>query len=127
MLAAFLAVGGLVVAVAVVVYVMSGKAGAGRRGVIERLGRYVPFQSVKIVIVAWQILTQVRVVRGMGSCHVQSKGFIGWFDGDKASTLLHISIQGLRYWPSRWQPSKRVRLVSQISSISELAPLSLQN
>lgn len=61
-LAAFLAVVALVVAVAVVVYVMSGKAGAGRGGMVDRVGRYIPLQSVKIVIVAWQILTQVSVV-----------------------------------------------------------------
>eukprot|EP00903_Cladosiphon_okamuranus_P013951 g12975.t1 len=61
-LASFLAVVALVVAVAVLAYAMSGKARAGRRGMVERLGRYIPLQSVKIVIVAWQILTQFTSV-----------------------------------------------------------------
>lgn len=63
MLAAVLAVVALVVAVAVVVYVMSDKVRVGKRGMVERVGRYIPLQSVKIVIVAWQILTQVSAVR----------------------------------------------------------------
>ena len=31
-------------------------------GMIERLGRYIPLQSVKIVVVAWKILTQVSLI-----------------------------------------------------------------
>lgn len=62
MLAAALAVLALVVAASVGTYVMSGKSGVGKRRIVERLGRYIPLQSVKIVIVAWQILTQVSVV-----------------------------------------------------------------
>eukprot|EP00752_Nemacystus_decipiens_P009914 g8846.t1 len=61
-LAAVFAVMALVVVIAIVVYVMSGKAGTGKRGIVERLGRYIPLQSVKIVIVAWQILTQFTAV-----------------------------------------------------------------
>ena len=58
-----LAIGALFVAVAVVSYVMSGEAGLGAgQGLVERLARYIPLQSVKIVIVAWQILTQVSTV-----------------------------------------------------------------
>lgn len=64
-----LAVVVIVVAVTVIVfvvlYVMSGEARIGG-GIIECLPRYIPLQSLKIVIVAWQILTQVRAV-GMGS------------------------------------------------------------
>ena len=63
-LAAILAVAVLVVAVAVVLYVMSGQVEAGRQGMVERLGRFIPLHSVKIVIVAWQILTQVSVEVG---------------------------------------------------------------
>lgn len=40
-------------------YLMSVGMGA-RRGIIARIIRRVPLQSVKIIIVAWQILTQVR-------------------------------------------------------------------
>lgn len=59
MLAAIFGVVALLVAVAVVSHVMSGKAGRGGKGLVERLTQYIPLQSVKIVIVVWQILTQV--------------------------------------------------------------------
>lgn len=52
----------LLVAAAMVVYVMSGDVRGTRRGMIERVASYVPLHSVKIVIVAWQILTQVRTI-----------------------------------------------------------------
>lgn len=60
--AVFLSAAIVVLAVAVVSYGTSGKAGgdAGRGTAVERLTRYIPLQSVKIVIVAWQIITQVR-------------------------------------------------------------------
>ncbi|CAM9655567.1 unnamed protein product [Ectocarpus fasciculatus] len=45
-------------AVVVIMYIMSGEAGGRRIYLFERLGWYVPLQSVKIVIVSWQILTQ---------------------------------------------------------------------
>ena len=47
-------------AVAVASYVMSGERPGKRRGVVERVARFVPLQSIKIVVVSWQILTQVR-------------------------------------------------------------------
>ena len=60
MVAAALGIGTLLVAVAVVSYLMSGETGLGAgQGVVERVTRYVPLQSAKIVIVSWQILTQV--------------------------------------------------------------------
>lgn len=46
--------------VAVVSYVMSGEGGGRGQGLVERVAKYIPLQSVKIVIVSWQILTQVR-------------------------------------------------------------------
>ncbi|CAN0460501.1 unnamed protein product, partial [Ectocarpus sp. 12 AP-2014] len=46
------------VAVVVIMYIMSGEAGERRIYVLERLGWYVPLQSVKIVVVSWQIVTQ---------------------------------------------------------------------
>ena len=59
-LAAVLGVLVLCVAVAVISHAMSGQVGGGRmKACVERLGRYVPLQSVKIVVVSWQILTQV--------------------------------------------------------------------
>ncbi|CBJ48858.1 polymorphic Outer membrane protein G/I family [Ectocarpus siliculosus] len=61
-LAAVLAVVVLCVAFAVASYAMSGRVGDVRSGVVARLGQYIPLQSVKIVIVAWQILTQFTSV-----------------------------------------------------------------
>ena len=47
-------------------YMMSGEHGHDtRRGFFERLMCYVPLQSIKVVIVAWQILTQVRTVTAL--------------------------------------------------------------
>ncbi|CAM9774589.1 unnamed protein product [Ectocarpus sp. 6 AP-2014] len=57
-LAAALAGVGLVALVAVVSYVTSGEEDGKGRGIVERVGRYIPLQSVKIVVVAWQIMTQ---------------------------------------------------------------------
>eukprot|EP00752_Nemacystus_decipiens_P017698 g15868.t1 len=57
-LAVVLAVVTLLVAGAVVSYATTGEGNGTRRGLVERVARYVPLQSVKIVIVAWQILTQ---------------------------------------------------------------------
>lgn len=62
--AVFLAAAALSVAVVVVLYVVSGEVGDKGHKVVGRLKRYVPLQSLKIVIVAWQILTQVRAKRG---------------------------------------------------------------
>lgn len=53
-------IAGLLFTVGVVSYVALGESESRARGVVERAGRFVPLQSVKIVIVAWQILTQVR-------------------------------------------------------------------
>ena len=58
--AAILSIAALFAAVCVVWYLISGEAGlSAGQGVIGFLTRYIPLQSVKIVIVAWQILTQV--------------------------------------------------------------------
>lgn len=42
-------------------YLVSGEE-AGGRHILHRLTRNIPLQSVKIIIVAWQILTQVSTV-----------------------------------------------------------------
>lgn len=59
-LAAVLAAIALVAVVFLVSYIVSGKLEGARRGFVNRIRQYVPFQSIKIVIVSWQILTQVR-------------------------------------------------------------------
>ncbi|CAN0034835.1 unnamed protein product, partial [Scytosiphon promiscuus] len=48
--------------VAVVSHVMAGEIAARRRGPLRSLLRNIPLQSVKIVIAAWQILTQFSAV-----------------------------------------------------------------
>eukprot|EP00904_Undaria_pinnatifida_P004259 jgi/Undpi1/13834/HiC_scaffold_9.g03485.m1 len=61
--AVVLVVAVVITAVSMISYVMSGEAGLGAgQGVIDCLTRYIPLQSVKIVIVAWQILTQFASV-----------------------------------------------------------------
>lgn len=53
----------LLVAAVIATHTMSGELEGGERGGrLGRLSRYFPLQSVKIVIVAWQIVTQVRVI-----------------------------------------------------------------
>ncbi|CAM9650623.1 unnamed protein product [Scytosiphon promiscuus] len=52
----------LLVAVAVVSYLMPGDGGGPKLGLVARIARHVPLQSVKIVIVSWQILTQFTSV-----------------------------------------------------------------
>ena len=58
-LATLILAGGLVTAVTVISYLISGQSSNKRPGLVQRLARYIPLQSVKIIIVAWQILTQV--------------------------------------------------------------------
>ncbi|CAM9233132.1 unnamed protein product [Scytosiphon promiscuus] len=52
----------LVVAATVVSYVLSGDGGGRMSGVVTRVAHFIPLQSVKIVIVVWQILTQFTSV-----------------------------------------------------------------
>lgn len=49
----------VIITFAAVKYLLSVEIGA-RQGILARILRRVPLQSVKIIIVAWQILTQVR-------------------------------------------------------------------
>ncbi|CAM9207691.1 unnamed protein product [Laminaria digitata] len=78
-LAGVLAVAVLIVAVAVVSYVISGKVGVGKRGMVARLGRFIPLQSLKIVIVAWQILKQFTSVANVTYPDVYQR-FLGGLD-----------------------------------------------
>ena len=50
------------IVVAVVLHLVSGNTDATEQGMVGRWQRVVPLQSIKIIIVAWQILTQVRVI-----------------------------------------------------------------
>ena len=45
--------------VALVSHLVSGRMGRADKGIVSRLARYVPLHSIKIVIVVWQIITQV--------------------------------------------------------------------
>ena len=60
MLAIFLAVVIMLGTVAVAWYLVLGEAQHAERGLVQCLTRYVPLQSLKVIIVVWQILTQVR-------------------------------------------------------------------
>ena len=52
----------LVAVILVVSYLLSTEVDRGtqRRACVERLMRYIPMQSVKVVVVTWQIVIQVR-------------------------------------------------------------------
>lgn len=52
-------------AVAAIIYLVSSPRKGRGESLVDAWKKYVPFQSVKIVIVAWQILTQVRQGRGV--------------------------------------------------------------
>ena len=58
-MAAFLAAVCVAFGVALALYVVSGKFEWSNQGVAHHIGRHVPFQSVRIIIVTWQILSQV--------------------------------------------------------------------
>eukprot|EP00752_Nemacystus_decipiens_P012585 g11145.t1 len=74
MVVVVLAVAAVLVGMAAVVYVMSGEVGCmGRGGAFERLFRNIPLQSVKIVIVAWQILTQFAAVVNVTFPHLYQR------------------------------------------------------
>ena len=45
--------------VAFLSYMLSGEMEGVDQGIVARVTRFIPLQSVKIVIVVWQILTQV--------------------------------------------------------------------
>ena len=49
----------LLVFVAFLSYMLSGKMEGVDKGIVARITCFIPLQSVKIVIVVWQILTQV--------------------------------------------------------------------
>ena len=46
--------------VTIIQYLLSGEAEGMGRGLVDRLTRSIPLQAVKITVVSWQILTQVR-------------------------------------------------------------------
>ena len=52
-----------VVVVGAIRYLMSAEIQGEGKGVVDRMTRRVPVQAMKIVIVAWQILTQVTQVQ----------------------------------------------------------------
>ena len=56
-------VGGVSLAIGIVVVLYLSSAGmrGSRRSMVNRVARFVPFQSLKIIIVAWQIVTQVSM------------------------------------------------------------------
>eukprot|EP00752_Nemacystus_decipiens_P013054 g11547.t1 len=68
-LAVVLAIVALIVAAAVVSYATTGEGDGRGQGLVERVARYIPLQSVKIVIVAWQILTQFTALAGVTYPH----------------------------------------------------------
>lgn len=60
MLVAVIAVLAVIAFGAFLSHMTAGKSQDATPGIVARAARYIPLQSLKIVIVAWQILTQVR-------------------------------------------------------------------
>ena len=48
-----------VVCVAILNYMLSGQERGTDRGIVSRISRFIPLHSLKIIVVVWQILTQV--------------------------------------------------------------------
>ena len=89
-LAVVLALLGLMVAVAVVSYTTTGEGNGRGRGLVARVARYIPLQSVKIVIVVWQILTQVCTsVEQRG----QTRRIVSSFESTGTNQVLGQSVQ----------------------------------
>ena len=51
----------LVIGIGIVLYLVSPDTRGSARGVVARMARFIPLQSLKIIIVAWQIVTQVKL------------------------------------------------------------------
>lgn len=47
-------------AIALCMHLVSGEMDGARQGIIHRVARRLPLQPIKIIVVVWQILTQVR-------------------------------------------------------------------
>ena len=52
---------GTAVGVIVTLHVLSEEKEGTGRGIVDRIKRIIPFHTLKIVVVAWQILTQVNI------------------------------------------------------------------
>lgn len=55
----------LFAAVVIVTYLVSGELEDDGTGFLDRARRYLPLKSIKIVVVVWQIITQVRGVEAI--------------------------------------------------------------
>lgn len=77
---AVLVVFSLCAIVALFVHLVSGEEDGARKGIIHRVTRCLPLQSIKIVVVVWQILTQVRDTVGpyLGVANFLISGFFIW-------------------------------------------------
>lgn len=83
-LAAFLLVGVILAAIVVASYGMSGKRAGRRQRLVDRWVGLVPLQSLKVVIVSWQILTQVRAfARGAKTTACDPGCAVWWQPGRK--------------------------------------------
>lgn len=51
--------------IALFMHLVSGEKDDTRQGIIHRVTKRLPLQSIKIVVVVWQILTQVRDGTGL--------------------------------------------------------------
>jgi len=62
----------LAVGLAIILYLVSAEKGDAGRGIVNRMMKRIPMHSVKIIIVVWQILTQVSADNIRRACSAES-------------------------------------------------------
>ena len=62
----------LAVGLAIILYLVSAEKGDAGRGIVNRMMKRIPMHSVKIIIVMWQILTQVSADNIRRACSAES-------------------------------------------------------
>ena len=73
---------------ALLVHLVSGEVDGARQGLIHRVTKRLPLQSIKIVVVVWQILTQVRDMIGLSLLYLMLYLHICTWLGPRLSTLI---------------------------------------
>ena len=82
----------LAVGLAIILYLVSAEKGDAGRGIVNRMMKRIPMHSVKIIIVVWQILTQVstRDLEQYGRYTLTYTGIHVYCCGKKRAALLVV-------------------------------------
>ena len=78
------------VVIAIISYLVSAEVADARRGIIDYMMQRIPLQSLKIIIILWQILTQVRTANERRSLGAVTK--------TRSMSLIRVSILILGFW-----------------------------